>query len=109
MRNWDKRAPKANCVRWTSKHRTRGLGKVREMQELRTRAADQAKRLNMADYAANQLLLEAGAQADLGYPSRAIDEVDSALAISREPDLLLSAADVLAATGQDQRAETLIV
>jgi serine/threonine protein kinase/tetratricopeptide (TPR) repeat protein len=85
------------------------LGKVREMNELRTRAADQAKRLNMADYAANQLLLEAAAQADLGYASRAIDEVDSALAMSREPDLLLSAADVLAAAGQDKRAEALLV
>jgi predicted Zn-dependent protease len=84
------------------------LGKVREMDELRTRAADQAKRLNMADYAANQLLLDAAAQADLGYASRATDEVDSALAMSREPDLLLSAADVLAVAGQDMKAEALM-
>jgi hypothetical protein len=85
------------------------LGKVREMDELRTRAADQAKRLNMADYAANQLLLKAAAQADFGYASRAIEAVDTALAMSREPDLLLSAADVLAAAGQDKRAEALMV
>jgi tetratricopeptide (TPR) repeat protein len=84
------------------------LGKVQEMRELRGRIVDQAKRLNMTDFAANQLLLEAAAEAGVGYPSRAIDEVDSALAISREPDLLLSAADVLAVAGQDKRAEALM-
>jgi serine/threonine protein kinase/tetratricopeptide (TPR) repeat protein len=84
------------------------LGKVQEMRELRGRIVDQAKRLNMTDFAANQLLLEAAAEAGLGYPSRAIQGVDSALAISREPGLLLSAADVLAVAGQDKRAEALM-
>jgi serine/threonine protein kinase/tetratricopeptide (TPR) repeat protein len=84
------------------------LGKVQEMRELRGRIVDQAKRLNMTDFAANQLLLEAAAEAGLGYPSRAIAGVDSALAISREPGLLLSAADVLAVAGQDKRAEALM-
>jgi predicted Zn-dependent protease len=84
------------------------LGKVQEMRELRGRIVDQAKRLNMSDYAANQLLLEAAAEAGLGYPSRAVDGVDSALAISREPALLLSAADVLAVAGADKRAEALM-
>ncbi len=85
------------------------LGKMQEMRELRGRIVDQAKRLNMRDFAANQLLLEAAVEAGLGYPSRAIDGVDSALAISREPDLLLSAADVLAVAGQDKRAEALMI
>ena len=84
------------------------LGKVREMREVRGHIIDQAKRMNMIDFVANQLLLEAAAEAGLGYPSLAIDEVDSALAISREPNLLLSAADVLAVAGQDKRAEALM-
>jgi tetratricopeptide (TPR) repeat protein len=84
------------------------LGKVQEMRELRGRIVDQARRLKMTDFAANQLLLEAAAEAGLGYPSRAIEGVDSALAISREPGLLLSAADVLAVAGQDKRAEALM-
>jgi hypothetical protein len=54
------------------------------------------------------VLLEAAAEAGLGYPSPAIDGVDSALAISREPSILLSAADVLAVAGQDKRAEALM-
>jgi len=84
------------------------LGKVQEMRELRGRIVDQAKRLNMSDYAANQLLLAAAAEAGLGYSSRAIEGVDSALAISRDPGLLLSAADVLAVAGMDKRAEALM-
>ena len=84
------------------------LGKVQQMRELRGRVVDQAKRLNMSDYAANQLLLAAAAEAGLGYPSRAIEGVDSALAISRDPGLLLSAADVLAVAGMDKRAEALM-
>lgn len=84
------------------------LGKVRHMREIRGRIVDQAKRLNMTDFAANQLLLKAAAEAGFGYPSLAIDGIDSALAISREPSILLSAADVLAVAGQDKRAEALM-
>jgi serine/threonine protein kinase/tetratricopeptide (TPR) repeat protein len=84
------------------------LGKVREMREVKARIVEQAKRLNMTDYVANQLLSEAAAEANFGYLSRAIEEVDAALAISREPDVLLSASDVLAAAGQDRKAEALM-
>jgi serine/threonine protein kinase/tetratricopeptide (TPR) repeat protein len=84
------------------------LGKVREMREVRARIVAQAKRLNMTDYVANQLLSEAVAEANFGYLSQAIEEVDAALALSREPDVLLSASDVLAAAGLDRKAEALM-
>jgi serine/threonine protein kinase/tetratricopeptide (TPR) repeat protein len=84
------------------------LGKVREMREVRGKIIEQAKRLNMTEFAANQFLLEAAAEGGFGYPSQAIDGVESALAISRQPTILLSAADVLAVAGQDKRAEALM-
>jgi tetratricopeptide (TPR) repeat protein len=84
------------------------LGKVREMREVRGKIIEQAKRLNMTEFAANQLLLEAAAEGGFGYPSQAIEGVDSALAVSREPSILLSAADALAVAGQDKRAEALM-
>jgi eukaryotic-like serine/threonine-protein kinase len=84
------------------------LGKVGEMRDMRSRIVEQAKRLNMTEFAANQLLVEAAAEANFGYPARAIEKVDSALALSRETNLLFSAAEVLAVAGQDKKAEALM-
>jgi len=84
------------------------LGQVGRLRELRTRAVDGAKRLNMSDFAATQLMQEANAEAELGYASRAAEEVDSALASSRDPNFLAQVADTLVTAGQDKRAEALI-
>ncbi len=85
------------------------LGKVGEMRDMRGHIVEQAKRLTMTEFAANQLLQEAAAEANFGYPARAIEKVDSALALSRETNLLFSAAEVLAVAGQDKKAEALML
>lgn len=84
------------------------LGKIGQMRELRTQAVEKAKGLGMADYAANQLMQEASAEAEFGYPSRAGEEIDAAVALSREPALLSDVADAAAAAGLEKKAETLI-
>ena len=83
------------------------VGKVREAQELRARAVELAKRLNMSDVAAAQLLANADAQANLGYSARALENVNTALSTAKTPTVLLSAAEVLATTAQDSKAEAL--
>ena len=84
------------------------LGQVGRLRELRARAVEGAKRLNMSDFAATQLVREATAEAEFGYASRATEEVDSALALSREPYFLAEAADASAAAAQDKKAEALM-
>ncbi len=84
------------------------LGQVGRLRELRARAVEVAKRLNMSDYAATQLMQEANAEAELGYTSSAAEEIDSALALSHEPYFLAQVADALAAAGQDKQAEALM-
>jgi eukaryotic-like serine/threonine-protein kinase len=84
------------------------LGQAGRLRELRARAVDGAKRLNMSDFAANQLVQEANAEAAFGYASRAAEAVNSALAMSREPFFLAQVADASAATGQDKQAEALL-
>jgi len=84
------------------------LGQVARMRELRGQAVDAAKRRNMSDYAATQLMQEANADAQLGYASRASQEIDAALALSREPTLVAQLADALATVGQDKQAEVLL-
>ena len=84
------------------------LGLAGKMRELRTRAVDGAKRLNMSDFAANQLIQEAYAEAAFGNGSQAVQHVSAALALSRTPDLLVQAADAIASAGDDRQAEALI-
>src|SRR3984893_4062827 len=84
------------------------LGKVGQMRELRTQAVEKAKGLGMADSAANQLMQEAAAEAEFGYPSRAGEEIDAAVALSRDPAFLSDVADAAAAAGLEQKAEALI-
>jgi serine/threonine protein kinase/tetratricopeptide (TPR) repeat protein len=84
------------------------LGQVAQMRELRGQAVDAAKRRNMSDYAATQLIQEANADAELGYASRASQEIDAALTLSRDPAFVAQAADALATSGQDKQAEVLL-
>ncbi|HXY51822.1 MAG TPA: protein kinase [Terriglobales bacterium] len=84
------------------------LGQVGQMRELRTRAAEKAKSLGMADSAANQLMLEAVAEAEFGYSARAAEDLDAAVALSRDSLFLSNVADVAAAAGLEQKAEALI-
>jgi len=84
------------------------LGKISQMRELRTQSAEKAKGLGMADYAANQLMQEASAEAEFGYPARAGEEIDAAVALSHDPAFLSDVADAAAAAGLEQKAEALI-
>jgi eukaryotic-like serine/threonine-protein kinase len=85
------------------------LGQIGQMRELRTRAMEKAKSLGMADAAANQLMQEATAEAEFGYPARAGEEIDAAVALARDPAFLADVADAAAAAGLEQKAEGLIV
>jgi hypothetical protein len=84
------------------------VGQVGQLRDLRARAVEKAKGLGMSDYAANQLLQEANAEAEFGYASRAAQQIDAALALSRDPAFLADVADAAAAAGLDQKAETLM-
>ena len=84
------------------------LGQVARMRELRAHAVDGAKRLGMSDLAATQLIQEAITDAELGYASRAVEEINTALTLSREPTFLGQVADALAIAGQDKQAEALV-
>ncbi|HET8666673.1 MAG TPA: tetratricopeptide repeat protein, partial [Terriglobales bacterium] len=83
-------------------------GRIQEMRELRRRAFEKSRQLNMADNAATLLLDEATTECDVGFVSEAVKKVDSALALSRDPFLLLRAAEILAAAGQEKKAEALM-
>ena len=84
------------------------LGQIAKMRELRGQALEKAKSRDMMDNAANELLQQAGTEAELGYTSAAAEKVDTALALSRDPQFLADVADTAAAAGLDQKAETLI-
>jgi eukaryotic-like serine/threonine-protein kinase len=84
------------------------LGKVGPMRELRTRVIERAKELGMSDFAASQMVAEADAEAAFGYTSRAAGDIDSAMALSREPSFLAQVADASSAAGEEQKAEALI-
>ncbi|HKT70575.1 MAG TPA: hypothetical protein VJP83_14115, partial [Terriglobales bacterium] len=84
------------------------LGQLKQVEQLRARVTERAKGLNMPDLAAQALADEATAETMLGYPSRAGQLIDSALALSREPAFVADVAELCAAAGQDQKAETLM-
>jgi tetratricopeptide (TPR) repeat protein/predicted Ser/Thr protein kinase len=84
------------------------IGKVRQMRELMSRAVEQAKRLGMSEVSANLLVRNADAEANFGYTAPAAEALNSAIALSRDPIFLLSAADVLATLGQGSKAEALM-
>jgi hypothetical protein len=84
------------------------LGQIGRLRELRERAVDVAKRHGLSDSAANELMQEANADAELGYASRAVEEINAALALSRDPSFAANGADVLSIAGQDKQAEALV-
>ena len=84
------------------------LGQVGQLRDLRGRAVEKAKGLGMSDNAANELLQEANVEAELGYASRAAQEIDAALSLSHDPAFAADVADTAATAGLDQKAETLI-
>jgi serine/threonine protein kinase/tetratricopeptide (TPR) repeat protein len=84
------------------------LGQLARARTLRMSAVERAKSIGVSDFAADQLLDEADAEAALGYPSRATEQIDAALALSHDPSFIASVADVCAAAGEDQKAESLI-
>ncbi len=69
---------------------------------------DGAKRLNMSDFAATQLMQKANAEAEFGYSSRAVEDLNAALALSRDPTFVSQVADSFATAGQDKQAQALI-
>ncbi len=85
-----------------------GLGQLSRDRELRMRAVEKAKTIGLPDVAAEQLGNEAYDEALLGYPARAADELGAALALSKDPSFLATAADLYALAGQDQKAAPLI-
>ena len=84
------------------------LGQMEKMGQLRARGVEKAKALGAPDVAANILVGDAVAQAAFGYPARAAQQIDAALALSHEPGLLGEAAEACAAAGLDQKATGLI-
>jgi serine/threonine protein kinase/tetratricopeptide (TPR) repeat protein len=88
------------------------LGQVSRERDLRARAVERAKSLGISDVAADQLMDEAFTDALLGYSSRAAQQTDAALALSRDPSFAAAAADNLSAAGDgngsDQKAESLL-
>ena len=84
------------------------LGQLAQVQELRTHAIDRAKSMGVSDVAADQLMDEAAAEADLGFPARATQQIDAALALSHDPFFVAQLADLYAYVGQEQKAESLI-
>ncbi len=84
------------------------LGQIAREQNLRAQAVERAKSLGMADVAAEFLMEGARTDAVLGYSSRAAQQIDAALALSRDPSMISEAADAASAAGQDQKAESLL-
>jgi Flp pilus assembly protein TadD/TolB-like protein len=84
------------------------LGQVSRERDLRTQASGRAKSLGLPDLAAERLIGEADTGARIGYFSRAAEQIDAALALSRDPSLVAEAADAASAAGQDQKAESLL-
>jgi eukaryotic-like serine/threonine-protein kinase len=84
------------------------LGQVEKMRELVTRGVERAKGLGVSDVAANQLVQDAVAEVEFGYVSRAAQQIESALVLSREPGFLADVAEVSATAGQDQKAAALM-
>ncbi len=84
------------------------LGQIAQVRKLRARAVEKAKALGAPDLAASLLVRNAFAEAEFGYASGSAQEIDSALALSREPGFLGDAAEASAAAGQEQKATALM-
>jgi serine/threonine protein kinase/tetratricopeptide (TPR) repeat protein len=83
-------------------------GQRKQARELFMRARQVAQRLDLKENAAGIVADEAGIAADFGYRAEAAKGATTALAISRGPGVLYSAARALAFAGEANKAETLI-
>ncbi len=84
------------------------LGQLGQVRLLRARVVERAKGMNMPDFAANQLIDEANAEAAFGYSAHSAGQIDAAMALSRDPAFLGDVADAASAALQDQKAEALL-
>ena len=84
------------------------MGQIGKSRQLRADLVERAKSLGNADLAAGQLRVEATDEINFGYPQRAAQDLDAAVALSREPVLLARIADAEAAAGQEQKAAALM-
>ena len=84
------------------------LGQLTHERERQAKAVERAKSLGIADVAADHLMDEAETEAAFGYSPKVADQLDAALALSRDPSFVARTADIYAAVGQDQKAESLI-
>jgi tetratricopeptide (TPR) repeat protein len=83
-------------------------GQLSRARELFARARQIGQRLNLQESAATAVAEEAGVEADFGYPEEAARDAAAALAISRGPTVVYSAARTLALAGKGNEAETVI-
>ena len=83
-------------------------GQLKQARELFLRARQMAQRLDLKENAAGTVADEAGMEANLGYRAEAAKGATAALAISRAPYVVYSAARTLAFAGEASKAETLI-
>jgi len=85
-----------------------GRGQLSRARELFARARQIGQRLNLQESAATAVAEEAGVEADFGYPAESAHDAATALAISRGPTVVYSAARTLALAGKSSEAETVI-
>jgi tetratricopeptide (TPR) repeat protein len=83
-------------------------GQLKRARELFMRASQMAQRLNLQERAAGAMADEATVEAYFGYRAEAAKGATAALAISRAPSVVASAARTLALAGEASQAETLI-
>jgi tetratricopeptide (TPR) repeat protein len=89
-------------------HLAASRGQLKQARELFMQARQMAQRLNLKEGAAQVIGNEAGIAADFGYRAEAEEGATTALAISRGPNVVYSAARALALAGEANKAETLI-
>jgi len=83
-------------------------GRLKKMRELVARVVEQDRRLNLSENAAGDLLDQALCEALTGFRSQAAEDAAAALKTSASPHVKLGAAGVLALTGRDAKAKSLV-
>ncbi len=83
-------------------------GQVRQARGLYKEAAEMAQHLNRTQWAASNLAEMANTEANFGHRAQAFEDTAAALALSRGPGVMLSAALALARAGNEKNAESLL-
>lgn len=83
-------------------------GHVRQARELYKEAAEMTQHLNRTQAAASDLAEMANTEANFGHRAQASEDAAAALALSRGPGVVLSAALALARAGNEKKAESLL-